>query len=30
MTGVDYLIDEGIADSDKLIKMGWSAGGHDK
>ena len=28
MTGVDYLIDEGIADSDKLIKMGWSAGGH--
>ena len=28
MTGVDYLIDEGIADPDKLIKMGWSAGGH--
>ena len=28
MTGVDHLIDEGIADPDKLIKMGWSAGGH--
>ena len=28
MTGVDYLIDKGIADPDKLIKMGWSAGGH--
>ena len=28
MTGVDYLINEGIADPDKLIKMGWSAGGH--
>jgi len=28
MTGVDYLINKGIADPDKLIKMGWSAGGH--
>ena len=28
MTGVDYLIDEGIVDPNKLIKMGWSAGGH--
>lgn len=28
MTGVDALIDRGIADPDKLIKMGWSAGGH--
>ena len=28
MTGVDYLIDKGIADGDKLIKVGWSAGGH--
>jgi len=28
MTGVDYLIDRGIADSEKLGMMGWSAGGH--
>ncbi len=28
MKGVDYLIEQGIADSDKMIKMGWSAGGH--
>jgi len=28
MTGVDYLIDQGIADPDKMVKMGWSAGGH--
>ena len=28
MTGVDYLIEEGIADPDRMIKMGWSAGGH--
>ena len=28
MKGVDYLIDQGIADPDKMIKMGWSAGGH--
>ena len=28
MTGVDYLIQKGIADPDKLVKMGWSGGGH--
>jgi dipeptidyl aminopeptidase/acylaminoacyl peptidase len=28
MTGVDYLIARGIADGDKLVKMGWSGGGH--
>lgn len=28
MAGVDYLLEKGIADPDKLIKMGWSAGGH--
>lgn len=28
MAGVDYLIERGIADPDRLIKMGWSAGGH--
>lgn len=28
MTGVDHLIDEGIVDPNRLIKMGWSAGGH--
>ncbi len=28
MSGVDYLIKEGIADPDKLGCMGWSAGGH--
>lgn len=28
MDGIDYLIDQGIADGDKLIKVGWSAGGH--
>lgn len=28
MTGVDHLIAEGIADPDRMIKMGWSAGGH--
>lgn len=28
MAGVDYLIGKGMADPDKLIKMGWSAGGH--
>lgn len=26
--GVDYLIERGIADPDKLGYMGWSAGGH--
>ena len=28
MTGVDYLIEKGIADGDRMVKMGWSAGGH--
>ena len=28
ITGVDYLIARGIADGDKLVKMGWSGGGH--
>jgi dipeptidyl aminopeptidase/acylaminoacyl peptidase len=28
MTGVDYLIEEGLADPDRMIKMGWSGGGH--
>jgi len=28
ITGVDYLIELGLADSSKLVKMGWSAGGH--
>jgi dipeptidyl aminopeptidase/acylaminoacyl peptidase len=28
MAGVDFLIDKGIADPDRLVKMGWSAGGH--
>jgi dipeptidyl aminopeptidase/acylaminoacyl peptidase len=28
MTGVDHLIAQGLADSDKLGAMGWSAGGH--
>jgi dipeptidyl aminopeptidase/acylaminoacyl peptidase len=28
MAGVDHLIDQGIADPDRLVKMGWSAGGH--
>jgi len=28
LRGVDYLIDRGLADPDRLIKMGWSAGGH--
>ncbi len=28
MSGVDYLIQRGIADPDKMVKMGWSAGGH--
>lgn len=28
MAGVDHLIKIGIADPDKLGKMGWSAGGH--
>jgi len=28
MTGVDHLIEQGLADPDKLGHMGWSAGGH--
>ena len=28
MSGVDYLVEAGIADPDQLVKMGWSAGGH--
>ena len=28
MTGVDFLIAQGIADSTKLGALGWSAGGH--
>jgi dipeptidyl aminopeptidase/acylaminoacyl peptidase len=28
MTGVDYLIEKGIADPENLGHMGWSAGGH--
>ena len=28
LAGVDYLIKEGIADPDHLVKMGWSGGGH--
>ena len=28
MAGVDYLIEEGLVDGDRMAKMGWSAGGH--
>ena len=28
MTGVDHLIALGIADPDRMVKMGWSGGGH--
>ncbi len=28
MDGVDAMIDRGLADPDRLITMGWSAGGH--
>lgn len=28
MTGVDYLIAEGIVDADRMGALGWSAGGH--
>ncbi|MDA2930765.1 S9 family peptidase [Acidobacteria bacterium AH-259-O06] len=28
MTGVDYLIERGIVDGDRMVKMGWSGGGH--
>ncbi|WP_164116708.1 S9 family peptidase [Sphingorhabdus sp. Alg239-R122] len=28
LDGIDALVTKGIADPDRLIKMGWSAGGH--
>lgn len=28
MAGIDAMIERGLADPDRLIKMGWSAGGH--
>ena len=28
MTGVDALVKRGLADPDRLVAMGWSAGGH--
>lgn len=28
MAGVDYLIDQGMVDGDRMAKMGWSGGGH--
>jgi dipeptidyl aminopeptidase/acylaminoacyl peptidase len=28
MAGVDYLIAKGLADGDRMVKMGWSGGGH--
>jgi dipeptidyl aminopeptidase/acylaminoacyl peptidase len=28
LAGVDYVIKLGVADPDRLVKMGWSAGGH--
>ena len=28
LDGVDHLIEQGIADPNRLAKMGWSAGGH--
>lgn len=28
MDGIDALIDRGLADPERLVKMGWSAGGH--
>ncbi len=28
MTGVDALISKGLADGDRMAKMGWSGGGH--
>ncbi len=28
LDGIDALVDRGFADPDRLIKMGWSAGGH--
>jgi dipeptidyl aminopeptidase/acylaminoacyl peptidase len=28
MTGVDHLIAKGLVDPDRMVKMGWSGGGH--
>ncbi len=28
LAGVDFLVAEGLADPDRMVKMGWSAGGH--
>ena len=28
MTGVDHLIELGLVDPDRMVKMGWSGGGH--
>lgn len=28
IAGVDYLIEKGLVDPNRLVKMGWSAGGH--
>ena len=28
MAGVDHLIGQGLVDEDRMVKMGWSAGGH--
>ncbi len=28
LSGIDYLVEKGLADPGKLVKMGWSAGGH--
>jgi dipeptidyl aminopeptidase/acylaminoacyl peptidase len=28
LAGVDHLVELGIADPDRLVKMGWSGGGH--
>ncbi|HXV59119.1 MAG TPA: S9 family peptidase [Vicinamibacteria bacterium] len=28
MTGVDHLIAEGLVDGERMVKMGWSGGGH--
>ncbi len=28
MTGVDALIERGLVDGDRMVKMGWSGGGH--
>lgn len=28
LAGIDALIDRGLADGDRLVAMGWSAGGH--